>query len=156
MAKPAPKSKQVKESSASILAPAAASAGDDREARRAAKLARRAEKEARRLAKAEAKAARKAARQAEKQAKKQAKQEALAADRQSRTAQQTKDREEAAGAAPQVPPEGKTLCELRKKFLKKHMASYLALVDAPRFVCRKCGRVANDEARLCKPLPLSR
>ncbi len=42
----------------------------------------------------------------------------------------------------------KELCKL-KKSLKKNMKSYVSLVDAPNFVCKKCGRVANAKKNLC-------
>jgi len=49
-----------------------------------------------------------------------------------------------------------TLCKLVKKdFLKKHFSEYRGLVANPEWVCRKCGRVANDPKLLCKPIQLS-
>ena len=29
------------------------------------------------------------------------------------------------------------------------------LVNAPKFICKACGRVANKKVNLCKPVPLS-
>ncbi len=45
--------------------------------------------------------------------------------------------------------EHKKLCDC-KKMLKKDLGAYIRLVDEPAFICRKCGRVANDEKNLCK------
>ena len=44
----------------------------------------------------------------------------------------------------------KTLCEL-EEMLKKDLEAYKKLVKDGKYVCRKCGRVANQEKRLCKP-----
>jgi hypothetical protein len=46
------------------------------------------------------------------------------------------------------------MCKLRKKVLKDDPASYISLVEDPHFLCRKCGRVANNRKNLCKPLKL--
>ena len=44
----------------------------------------------------------------------------------------------------------KTLCDL-KKLLKSDFETYAKYVCDPSHVCRKCGRVANEKQRLCKP-----
>ena len=44
----------------------------------------------------------------------------------------------------------KSLCEL-KKLLKKDMRRYIDHIDAPRFVCKTCGRVANEKRMVCDP-----
>jgi hypothetical protein len=44
----------------------------------------------------------------------------------------------------------RTLCDL-KKLLKSDFEAYKSYVCDPSHVCRKCGRVANDKQRLCKP-----
>jgi len=47
---------------------------------------------------------------------------------------------------------GKALCKLVKEdYLDDHLESYMTLVTEPKYVCKKCGRVSNDEKRLCKP-----
>lgn len=43
----------------------------------------------------------------------------------------------------------KTLCE-RKKDLKHDLDAYVQLVCPARFVCAKCGRVANKKKYLCE------
>jgi hypothetical protein len=49
----------------------------------------------------------------------------------------------------------KSLCkQVEGKALKKDPAAYKKLVDAPRFVCLKCGRAANDKKNLCDPTML--
>lgn len=49
----------------------------------------------------------------------------------------------------------RTLCKLVKKdFLKKHLREYKELVKDPIWVCRKCGRAANNMESLCKPARL--
>jgi hypothetical protein len=44
----------------------------------------------------------------------------------------------------------KSLCDM-DKLLKKDIAAYIVLVDQPRFICTKCGRVANKKKNLCEP-----
>ncbi len=44
----------------------------------------------------------------------------------------------------------KHLCKL-KDHIKEDLETYKKLVVNARFICLKCGRVARDESRLCKP-----
>jgi hypothetical protein len=44
----------------------------------------------------------------------------------------------------------KTLCDLLK-LLETNPKRYLRLVRDPTHLCLKCGRVANDKQRLCRP-----
>ncbi len=45
----------------------------------------------------------------------------------------------------------KKLCDLAKKDLsKKDLDSYRELVNGPRYLCKKCGRLANRKKNLCK------
>lgn len=44
----------------------------------------------------------------------------------------------------------KELCKLKKQ-LKKDFNSYVKYVNAPNFVCKKCGRAANEKKNLCDP-----
>ena len=45
----------------------------------------------------------------------------------------------------------KTLCEWKREKIEEDMDELKALVRDARFICRKCGRVSNDEKALCKP-----
>ncbi|MEM7453870.1 MAG: hypothetical protein AAF456_05885 [Planctomycetota bacterium] len=49
----------------------------------------------------------------------------------------------------------KTLCKI-KKLLKKDLNKYVKHVQAPEFVCEKCGRVANRKGLLCAPVRMSK
>lgn len=51
-------------------------------------------------------------------------------------------------------PCDKKLCKVKKDCLMENLESYLELVREPQWVCRKCGRVAASEKRLCKPAPM--
>ena len=47
---------------------------------------------------------------------------------------------------------GKNLCKLiEKKILKDDPGVYMDLVSQPRFLCLKCGRLANRKKFLCEP-----
>jgi hypothetical protein len=47
------------------------------------------------------------------------------------------------------------LCKLvKEEFHLKKTRQYAKIVANPAFVCKKCGRVANKKARLCKPVKL--
>ncbi len=46
----------------------------------------------------------------------------------------------------------KKLCKLVSDgFLDDHTKKYMHLVNDPKYVCMKCGRVANNENSLCRP-----
>ena len=46
----------------------------------------------------------------------------------------------------------KKLCKLVSDgFLDDHTKKYTHLVNTPKYICMKCGRVANDEDSLCRP-----
>ncbi len=46
----------------------------------------------------------------------------------------------------------KKLCKLvKEEYLEDHMDDYLEIIKKPKYVCKKCGRVADSEDRLCKP-----
>jgi transposase-like protein len=47
----------------------------------------------------------------------------------------------------------KTLCA-QKDALKEDLSKYKKFVRQARFICKKCGRAAHDEKRLCKPVTL--
>jgi hypothetical protein len=52
-------------------------------------------------------------------------------------------------------PNGKTqkMCKMRKK-VDERIEEIAALVRPPRYVCRKCARVARVEDALCQPVEL--
>ena len=51
---------------------------------------------------------------------------------------------------------GKELCKIQGKLMACDMDSYIQLVDNPKHVCKKCGRVANKKKLLCKPKRIKR
>ena len=48
----------------------------------------------------------------------------------------------------------KHLCDLHKKGYEKLSGKIEAIVSDPKFLCKKCIRVANNKDRLCKPTPI--
>ena len=42
-------------------------------------------------------------------------------------------------------------CSLSKGMVKDEMKTYLNLAADPKFICRKCFRLANRRQNLCKP-----
>ena len=45
------------------------------------------------------------------------------------------------------------LCKLanKKGYLEENMKEYITMVEEPKYLCKKCGRVAKKEKQLCKP-----
>ena len=50
----------------------------------------------------------------------------------------------------------KTLCDWDKDKIEKKWDALVAIVAKPKFACTRCGRVADDKRRLCKPRTLKR
>ncbi len=46
------------------------------------------------------------------------------------------------------------MCKAKKKVLNENPEAYMKLVNDPRFLCAKCGRVANSKKNICKPVKL--
>lgn len=44
----------------------------------------------------------------------------------------------------------KKICDWSKKELRERFDELATMIDAPRFVCPKCGRAANEKRWLCK------
>ena len=49
---------------------------------------------------------------------------------------------------------GKELCKIQEVLIRKDLEAYVALVDNPKHVCKRCGRVANKKKLLCKPIKI--
>ncbi len=51
----------------------------------------------------------------------------------------------------------KKLCKLVKdEYLNDHLSEYIAIVKEPKYICKKCGRVANNDKQLCKSKKIKR
>jgi hypothetical protein len=50
----------------------------------------------------------------------------------------------------------KTLCELEKKDIDKNIGDLIRFVNDPKYICRKCARVAIKENILCKPIKIKK
>ena len=46
------------------------------------------------------------------------------------------------------------MCKLDRKVIEKQFDTVVETVRDPAYICRKCARVANRKAPLCKPKPL--
>jgi hypothetical protein len=53
-----------------------------------------------------------------------------------------------------MPEKEKHLCKWDKDRLEDKIDALIKIVKNPGFVCRKCGRAANEKKWLCKPVPL--
>ena len=51
---------------------------------------------------------------------------------------------------------GKELCKIQEELIRKDINAYAELVNDPKHVCKKCGRVANKKKLLCKPTRLKK
>lgn len=49
-----------------------------------------------------------------------------------------------------------TMCELSKMYIGKDNLKYISYLDKPKFMCGKCGRVANSDENLCRPILLEK
>lgn len=47
-----------------------------------------------------------------------------------------------------------TLCKLDKHDMEERMPDIVSLVSEPKFICRKCARVAKNKKYLCKPIKI--
>lgn len=48
----------------------------------------------------------------------------------------------------------RTMCEWKKDDYEEKFDKLRSIVSQPTHVCTRCGRVANDPERLCRPKPL--
>ena len=49
---------------------------------------------------------------------------------------------------------GKELCKIQELLIRKNPDEYAELVNKPKYLCKRCGRVANKKKSLCKPVRL--
>jgi len=47
------------------------------------------------------------------------------------------------------------MCTLTKPYHKFDVEKIKKLVNNPKFICKCCGRLANDKELLCSPAPLN-
>jgi len=50
-----------------------------------------------------------------------------------------------------VAKDAKHICKWDKDEIKENLEKLKGIVAKPRFICRKCGRVAKKDDYLCKP-----
>jgi hypothetical protein len=50
----------------------------------------------------------------------------------------------------------RNLCDWDRKEIESEMATLVSLVNNPKYVCKKCARVANAEEVLCKSQKIKR
>jgi hypothetical protein len=49
----------------------------------------------------------------------------------------------------------KKMCKLvKEEFHTKKLKQFVKMLNKPKYICKKCGRVANAKCSLCKPLEL--
>jgi hypothetical protein len=48
-------------------------------------------------------------------------------------------------------PKKKTLCHWEKEEIRDKPEKYKKLIREPRYFCKRCGRAARDEDKLCRP-----
>ena len=46
------------------------------------------------------------------------------------------------------------LCKVKKELLKHDLEEFKELVKSPNYLCKKCGRVSNEEQYVCKAVSL--
>ena len=51
---------------------------------------------------------------------------------------------------------GKELCKIQEELIKSDLEAYMKLVNRPKYICKKCGRVANKKKLLCKAVKLKK
>ena len=47
-----------------------------------------------------------------------------------------------------------TLCKLDKHDIEENMQDIVSVVSEPKFICRKCARVATNKKYLCQPVKI--
>jgi hypothetical protein len=48
----------------------------------------------------------------------------------------------------------KTLCKLDKHDIEESIDIIVSIISEPKFICRKCARVAKNKKYLCQPIKI--
>jgi len=48
----------------------------------------------------------------------------------------------------------KKICKTDKRQLGRHCEEIMSKEKSPRYLCRKCARVANEKSHLCEPVKI--
>jgi riboflavin synthase len=63
-------------------------------------------------------------------------------------------KEQLIGRREDMAKEDKKLCKWKEDRLTEKLDELMDIVREPKFLCKKCGRVANDEKLLHKPISI--
>ena len=50
----------------------------------------------------------------------------------------------------------KTMCDWNKEDIEKDLKLLSRMADNPKYICKKCARVANSSEHLCKPIRMKK
>lgn len=50
----------------------------------------------------------------------------------------------------------KTLCDWHKEDIEKDLKILIGMTENPKYICRKCARVANSSESLCKAIKMKK
>ena len=50
----------------------------------------------------------------------------------------------------------KNLCDWDRLEIERNASELIAVVQSPKYICRKCARVSKDTGMLCKPIKMKK